>query len=233
MAAVEAVLLDRRERGLTAKDLLFAGNGRRPTTSAGVCASLSKLVGLAVTEHSCRRAGARYLAELGVSETHIAFVGRWGSAIVRRYIGEALAGQTTAAVKRAASYELGVRGGPLDEGAVAELRRLVEAAAAASKDQLRTEFAGLIDVAVKQASAALRGTVGEVDGTWLARLDELNGAVEAVGGAGRGLVHRVALGNGGTPSSLWTASCGWRFGLVKHVRTSQSRISCRKCLDWA
>ena len=234
VAAIEAVLADRAERGLTPKDLLFAGEGRRPTTTAGVCATLSKLVGSAATEHSCRRAGARYLAELGVSETHIMFVGRWGSYVVRRYIGEAMAGQATDAVKRAGAADTrGAKGEPLDAGAVAELKHLLEAATKATRDQLRKELAALIDVAVQETRVSLTGAVGIVDAAWLTRLDDLNGAVEAVGGSGRGSVHRVAVGEGGTPSSLWTTSCGWRFGHVRHVRCARSLITCRKCLDWA
>lgn len=234
VAALERILARRVEGGLGADDLLFAGRKGRATTALGVKETFSALLKREVTEHSFRRAGAKYYAVCGVSEAHIMFHGRWGSAAVRRYIGEALAGQTTDAVMHAAkaacnpAVPRSVANAPFSE-----LAKILERVEAIAKKAVHAETGELL----KKAAAVARETVlahsSSAEARWLAAEEAKFGGVRPVGSGGRGLAHRVAIGGSSVPSELWTSACGWNFGRAPHVRTSIDAVSCKKCCEWA
>ena len=89
VAALEEICRTRCAMGLGGKDPLFPRGSGKATTARGVCSEMAALTGIEVTEHSFRRVGAKFYAARGVTEPHICYLGRWGSAVVRSYIEEA------------------------------------------------------------------------------------------------------------------------------------------------
>ena len=234
VAALEKVLAVRRARGRGVDDLLFGGQAGQATTASGISNTFSALLAKDVTEHSFRRAGAQYFARCGVSEAHIMFHGRWGSAAVRRYIGEALAGQTTDAVMRATRAESNPTvPRQLAGAAFGEVAELLRQVGETAKDALQRESGVLLQKAAEAARAIVLAHSSEVEAEWLALGGVQLGGVRSAGSCGRGATHRVALGDPAVPSVLWTTSCGWNFGRGPHLRTGTASVTCKKCLEWA
>ena len=153
---------------------------------------------------------------------------------MKRYIGEALAGQTMDAVRRATRATADPTTSKHLEGVafgeVAELLRLVKRTA---KESLQSETAELLQKAAEAARAAVRAHTSEIEAEWLAAESERVGRVRSIGKGGRGATHRVALGDPAVPSEFWTTTCGWNFGRAQHVRTGTANLTCKRCLEWA
>ena len=81
-------------------------------------------------------------------------------------------------------------------------------------------------------AAALAAVWAEMPGTMRIAICDANAEVAAVvrigGGAIKPNVHRIAIGDGTIPSTLWRAWCGWSFGTVSHRRVPEA--SCERCL---
>ena len=156
------------------------------------------------------------------------------AAQVRRYIGEALAGQTTEAVMLAAKAACNPAVPRKVAGAsFGDLASILEQVDATAKKALRSETCELL----KRAAAVARETVlahaSQLEADWLAAEEARAGGVRPVGSSGRGLTHRVAIGGAAVPSELWTTACGWNFGRAPHVRESIEVVTCKKCIEWA
>ena len=229
--ALSSVLSERRRLGLSPKHPLFPQADGRATSARQVCADFSQLLATGVSEHSFRREGAQYYARNSVQEGLIQFLGRWGGATVKRYIGEALDGQASTAARDAAhpaGYTHPTRPRGLTDAALHTPLALM--------DQLgQGTLAGNADNIVKRAVEATRQIIDERDGAaearWARAAADRLGGVRRVGvGLERPRVHRIAMGDGCVPTRLWATSCGWRFGQVSHVRVCVGAITCKRCL---
>ena len=101
--ALDLVLRFRESLGLSGKDPLFPRLDGSATSTRGVCHAYTSLLGVPVTEHSFRREGAQYFTRHGVAEAVVMFIGRWGSAAVKRYIDDAIASVASMAARDAAA----------------------------------------------------------------------------------------------------------------------------------
>ena len=101
--ALTMVLEFRSSIGLSAKDPLFPRRDGTATSSKGVCRAFTNLLGLEVTEHSFRREGAQFYTRHGVGEAVVMYIGRWGSATVKRYIEDSISSVASLAVREAAA----------------------------------------------------------------------------------------------------------------------------------
>ena len=235
VAALEAVIELRAEMGLGAKDPLFPADRGKATTVKGMCAELSALAGLSLTEHSFRRTGAKFYAGRGVTEPHICYLGRWGSAVVRKYIEEAIGNMAVAAAKAATAGSLWnpMALPTIEAGRLAETGALLRAAGASRDAGDACAVEHLLRRAAAVAEATVAKALGEVEERWSLAADARLGAVRPTGREGQGLVHKVLVGDGALPSPLWTTVCGWHFGGARHVRLHGSRTTCAHCLRWA
>ena len=226
------VLAEREQLGLGPKHPLFPRKDGRATTSRAVCASYRMLLHVMVTEHSFRREGAQFYARHGVQEGIIQFLGCWGGATVKRYIGEALDSQASCDALSAVSNPMR----PTVPGTLADgTFRL--------SDELLKQLKGPsqavdAEAIVERAVEAARRTIEEMqvaqEAKWAQAAEDRLGAVMRVGGTSeQEQVHRIVMGDGCVPPSLWTTWCGWRFGLSGHVRVKVGLISCKKCLRHA
>ena len=223
------VLAERERLGLGPKHPLFPQADGRATTSRGVCAFFSKLLCGQVSEHSFRREGAQYYARRGVQECIIQFLGRWGGATVKRYIGEALDAQASHAARSAAAGPMK----PTMPGALAgDVFRLpAELLEQLKGPSLAVEAETIVARAVEAARSMIEETQVAQEAKWARAADDRLGAVMRVGGGSeQKQVHRIAMGDGCVPPMLWTTWCGWRFGLSGHVRVKVDLISCKNCL---
>ena len=224
--ALSSVLAERKRLGLGPKHPLFPQADGRATTSRGVCETFRLLLSLKVSEHSFRREGAQYYARQGVQECLIQFLGRWGSPTVKRYIGEALDSQASTAARRAAAHgRRPTMPVALGDNAFLSSGQLL--------DQLGSTSAGNAAAIVQQAVAEARRVIEETqvaqEARWARAAEDRLGAVVSRSTAGR-QVHRIALGDGCVPPSLWATWCGWRFGSIEHVRVKIDLVNCKKCL---
>ena len=233
VAALEDVLRDRQTMGLSGKSPLFVGKHGLATTAAGVKATYSRLLSRCIGEHSFRRSGAKFYALQNVSENHIMFLGRWGSARVRLYIGEAMAEQAMRAAQRAtlaAGNPMAPRNlGPSALVTTTEL--LQQATVTRAVDE--SAAAELVAKAAVAARTAVEQAMGDIELRCAEFAASRIGAVRPAGRADQGLAHLVAVGDGCLPSELWVTRCGWSFGLSRHIRVHKADVTCEKCIAWA
>ena len=90
-------------RGCSAKHPLIPGSGGKALSAAAARRLLRAATGAPLTEHSLRRMGAQLYARRGVPLPLVQFLGRWGSAAIEKYVGEALAGRASWAPLAAAA----------------------------------------------------------------------------------------------------------------------------------
>ena len=88
------------------KGLAFCQPSVEATTRDGVIGTFRKLTGKDVSEHTFRREGAQFYTRHKVPENLVAFLGRWGSGTIRRYIAEAIDFQASQAARMAAHSQL-------------------------------------------------------------------------------------------------------------------------------
>ena len=231
IAALEEVLRHRAEMGLGAKDPLFPRRGGRATTARGVCAELADITGTAVTEHSARRTGAKFYAARGVSEPHICYLGRWGSAVVRSYIEDAIGAQ---AVRAAQSATAGADWNPMAPATLSRKSVLkAEALLGTAEESRGKEDPALVvtaqAAAVRAANAAVDSALRDLYGRWAAAAEERIGGVRPAARGDQGETHEVLIGEGSLPTSVWVTTCGWRFGQTKHVRVPLAEVTCKTC----
>ena len=171
-----------------------------------------------------RRAGAQHYAQLGVMLYTIQFLGRWGSAAVERYVGNAF-------VDVAATASLG-GGAPLQHS----LAHCTDAVSSAGGRPLGSggddcDTAAKFDAWWKTASSKLSEQAATWHKSWHAAQASAQGGVKVVGPPShRGRVHRVIVGDPVFPLELWTTACGWHFGSATHLRVNSSEVSCLRCI---
>jgi hypothetical protein len=216
------LLAARKSLGLGPKHSLMCSVTGQCVSAALTIASLRRVTGdKKATEHSMRRAGAQHYARMGVMLYIIQFLGRWGSAAVERYVGNAF-------VDIAAAASLG--GGTPLLHSLANCRKAVGSASSGSSggggDVGAT--ADKFDAWWKMASSKLSEQAATWQKSWQAAQDRAHGGVCRAGGRGR--VHRVIIGDPIFPLKAWATKCGWHFGTSTHMRVSSDDISCLRCL---
>ena len=195
--------------------------------------ALSNLLGMEITEHSCRREGAQFYTRAGVPENCVMWIGRWGSATVRLYIAEAVAQQAALAAQLATSsssssssrstsvalaliqfgsYPTSGREAPAHEGVDS---RTVPPHFEIMMRQIANEAAHSVI-----ASARAAQSVADADST---------GAVLSYGHRGP-KTHRVEVGAISDDRTLWRTVCGWRFGLSSAERRPVTTVDCKDCI---
>ena len=220
-----ASLLEARERaGLTGKDPLFPTRAGRAATAKAVCRTLSKLLGLRVTEHSLRREGAQLYARREVPLYLVQLLGRWGGPTVQLYVAEALRGQ----LARSASARVSSSGSAGPGLSTAELLKSLE--------QLVEDA-----VAKKAADGAFTSAAGEPDPLSLSLTTSLDlpGAPGCAtqqkvrplkGDQEMGWMHDVLLCDPALPKEAWITRCGWRFGGSQFRLHPTAETTCSRCI---
>ena len=188
-----------------------------------------------MTEHSFRRTGAKFYASRGVSEPHICFLGRWGSAVVRMYIEEAMGAQAVEAARiaTAGAWWNPMAQGSLSEKGVSQAELLVQAAGASQEEDGAQASEEILKAAARIAEETVSRALEGFEARWAAAVDLRNGAVRLAGQGDQVRTHRVLIGDGTLPTTVWVTSCGWRFGSKAHFRTATSEVSCVNCLRWS
>ena len=221
------------EMGLGPKDPLFPTRDRMAARAKAAIATIRLVTGLArATEHSCRRAGAQWLARLGLLLYLIQFLGRWGGPTVAGYVGEALQGQL--AIKSAAYAANPLGQGPGCQGSWPAMKReLMRLARKAAKEAAaRPEGAGAKPTASETGLADYAATHIPLPSSAAPgvpclperRVRGLDGKREV------GEIHSVALCDPCVPANAWTTACGWRFAASEHSMLGQGDVSCGRCL---
>ena len=164
-----------------------------------------------MSEHSLRRSGAQMYARRGVPLAVIQHIGRWGSATIERYVGEALAARASWA--------------PLMAAVAFDAARMVSDCAlpgpsSPSLGTLAGAVARLVQQELRQRPIPAHGA--DVQARPPASKDCVMSVLTGVG--------HVAKHMEGLPTEEWEAACDWRFGKVRHVFGSTSGISCRRCM---
>ena len=226
--ALARIMKTRTELGLTEKHPLFPQRNGSASTAKGVYQKFSALLSLHITEHSFRRAGAQYFARRGVAIGVIQYLGRWGSETVYRYVGDAMDARTKHASRQAAegSYEPTCR--PEVCARLEDAIKIINELKGCGLDPGGAER--IVARAVEAAQKAAWDACSAVELRLAEKLASVKGAVKPVGrAANRAHTHKIALGEGCYPSSLWTTACGWRFGNVPRVRVGEQEIDCASC----
>jgi hypothetical protein len=154
--------------------------------------------------HSCRVAGARYLASIGVDLLTIQLLGRWGSEVVLRYVADVPLGALTRRV--------------LEKFDTLDLHKI--AARIAHAPAVSSDGLGL----AQSTAELLREEV-----SLLRQQVKLatHGAKYVINSVSR-VVHS-SLGRSG-PALAWRTRCGWAFGCVGGAFESTSiPVGSKRC----
>jgi hypothetical protein len=218
------LLAARSALGLESKHSLLCSESGHSVTSALTIASLRAVSGDAqATEHSMRRAGAQYYARSGVMLFIIQFLGRWGSAAVERYVGNAFI-DVAAAASLGGKHEMTCSLASCSSSLAVGNSGTEDTAAAA--DGSAAKFEAWWETASSKLSE--QATVWHK--AWQAAQDSAQGGVKRFGGTG--VVHRVVIGDPVFPLETWSTRCGWMFGTSQHVRVGASAVDCRRCINY-
>jgi hypothetical protein len=221
--ALVDLLAARAALGLEPKHCLLCSESGRSVSSAITIASLRLVTGdKSATEHSMRRAGAQHYARSGVLLYIIQFLGRWGSAAVERYVGNAF-------IDVAAAASLG--GGHVMQHSLASCTSSLGGVggSCSGKGAVGDNAAEKFEAWWKMASCKLSEQAVLWHKTWLEAQASAHGGVRLANGKGR--VHLVTVGDPVFPLESWSTRCGWLFGASPHVRLGRDCVSCRKCLS--
>jgi hypothetical protein len=220
--ALVDLLAARAALGLDPKHCLLCSESGHSVSSAVTIASLRLVTGDALaTEHSMRRAGAQHYARSGVMLYIIQFLGRWGSAVVERYVGNAF-------IDVAAAASLG--GGGALQHSLASCVSSLSSGGGSSSDvgAVGNNTAEKFEAWWKLASCRLSEQAVVWHKSWMEAQDSACGGVRLA--SGRGRVHLVTVGDLVFPLVLWSTRCGWLFGSAPHVRVGRDEVSCLRCL---
>ena len=198
---------------LAGKGPLFPGRGGRARTAADLRAKIRLATRSAgMSEHTLRRTGAQWYARRGVPLTIIQHIGRWGSQAVERYVGEALAGNSSWAALHAAGCvdaERMIGGCGLSGPAPLSLKSFTGLVA----QLVATEVARVAQA--PHPSPPCAPVAGDI--------------TEFVKSGRTGTEHVVKIGGARIPPERWETACGWRFGTRPHTRGTGDTVSCVRC----
>lgn len=215
--ALVRLLAARAKHGLSGKHCLLSGREGGAVTARKTVATLRAVSkDLSVSEHSMRRAGAQFYARNGVVLFVIQFLGRWGSAVVERYVGNAY-------IDVAAKASLGTRPLPLLDSPSTTGGTPMPCVASGDSSSRA------VDTWVEQANGKLKEFAKE----WQENLrDEQLSTIGGVKGHGTDKkVHRVLIGDASLPVDCWRTFCGWKFGQSPHMRVGASTVNCKRCRE--
>ena len=167
-----------------------------------------------MSEHSLRRSGAQMYARRGVPLAVIQHIGRWGSATIERYVGEALAARASWAPLMAA-------------GAFDATRMVADCALPGPASPSLGTLAGAVARLVQQEMRQRPPPAHDAD-----LREQPPAGKDCVTSVRTGTCH-VIKHMDGLPVESWEAACGWKFGKVRHTLESASPISCRRCMTLA
>ena len=237
---VARVVALRVKEGAGTDDFLFVGPGGAQCTTAGMAMAWDAMaVGYVtndagmptearLTRQSPRRSGAQLLIRRGRPLAEVQYMGRWGSAVVERYVAEARAMVSTRAAFRGdavrmshcdvALWELQeeVEKLRLLSGEIAEIRKIVLASTSPALEPLR------LSDSLTQSLVASRSE-GSVDDV---------GARPYVLYAESGKLHKCDWMRGDPQGDRgrWITRCGLLYGAAKFVHSARSDLGapCRK-----
>ena len=169
-----------------------------------------------MSEHSMRRAGAQYYARKGAALFIIQFLGRWGSAVVEKYVGNAFLAVAARASLGATSVSVNGWGASAEPAGAGFL------AGAADRSESGGPSGDLVSLC-DEVRRSLKGVALEFHGELAAARTAATGGVKARGHDKR--VHEVLLGDPATPIDAWRSVCGWRFAVSAHTRVNV----CKRC----
>ena len=164
-----------------------------------------------MSEHSLRRSGAQMYARRGVPLAVIQHIGRWGSASIERYVGEALATRSSWAPLMAA-------------GAFDATRMVADCTLPGPASPSLGTLAGAVAQLVRQ-ELKLRPPPAQVADAQAAPPVNRDCVVSARTGVCHVVKHMEGL-----PADAWETACGWRFGAVRHSFAPTCELSCRRCM---
>lgn len=229
--ALLRIMAARRRMGMSDQDALFPTPEGMASSRRGIIGSLRSVSGSSrLTEHSMRRMGAQYYARHGVSNSYIEFMGRWGSATVLLYIGEALQNRASE------SAVIAARGSSSSESSAALCARLRQSHHLADVNRRRgdsdgdavgAEIASIAAEWLTKIRSEIQAAKDEVSKDWLIEQRRQWGGVRR---AANDTVHEVLIGHAPFSTSIWVTRCGWSFGQARHERCRADDITCRKCL---
>jgi hypothetical protein len=217
--ALVDLLAARAALGLTGKHSLLCSASGHSISSARTIASLRRVTGDGqATEHSMRRAGAQHYARQGVMLFIIQFLGRWGSAAVEKYVGNAfvdVAAEASRGGQRVLQNSLASCTSSLGANSTSN-------AGSSSAEKFEAWWA--------EASARLSVQAASWHKSWQVANDAALGGVRLA--SGKGPVHAVTVGDPVFPLGSWSTRCGWLFGVSAHIRLRRDCVSCLKCLSF-
>lgn len=173
-----------------------------------------------LSEHSMRRAGAQYYARKGVALFIIQFLGRWGSAAVEKYVGNAFLAVAAKASLGATSVGVNGWGASTEPAGAGRRTGAADLCGSGGPSDAVASFCG-------EVSRRLKGVALEFHGELAATRTAVTGGVKAVGPDKR--VHKVLLGDLETPIDAWRTVCGWRFAVSAHTRVNVELVNCKRC----
>ena len=150
-------------------------------------------------------------ARRGVPLAVIQHIGRWGSATIERYVGEALAARASWAPLMAA-------------GAFDAARMVSDCALPGPASPSLGTLAGAVARLVQQ-ELRQRPIPAQVADAQAQPRSDRDCVMSVRTGVGHVIKHM-----GDLPPEAWEAACGWRFGKVRHTFEPTSAISCRRCM---
>ena len=129
----------------------------------------------------------------------------------------------------------GIRWPPLSLSAsgVGKAQALLGVASSSRDEDGSMAVTDMLLAAAEIAAKTVNDALGDLEGRWEEAAKLRVGAVRPAGRGDQGVTHKVLVGNGALPSSLWVSACGWLFGARRHVRVPVREITCEHCIKWA
>ena len=160
------------------------------------------------------------------------FIGRWGSATVKRYIGEALSDRASTAPRIAVGRSSPMCPATVTAEVLLEMKEILARVKAAAGSSGPESDGARVDRLMAEARKAAEKVVPEVAMEAIKQREDALGAVVRLRTASTftAKTHLIAIGDGSLPTDTWTAFCGWHFGAAPHRRTVTNEVNCKKCL---